>query len=72
MTCPNCGANHSMVTKRIPDDGTLTRVRQCPVCRYQWRTVEVVVEQAERQAFQSYLFTTLVQEHESCQPSPST
>ena len=72
MTCPNCGADHSMVVKRTAANGTLQRVRQCPVCRFQWYTVEVVAEAAERQEFQAYLFQTLVQEHESCQPSPST
>ena len=68
MTCPNCGANHSMVLKRTTDNGTVTRLRQCPVCRYQWQTVEVVAEAAERQAFQAYLFTTICEEHEQCTP----
>ena len=58
MTCPNCGAEHSVVTRTEPGEA-VRRGRMCPECRFRWTTVEQVAEVARRQAFQATLFKVM-------------
>lgn len=41
MNCPSCGAPYSIVASTKARDTRVDRRRLCPVCRHEWRTVEL-------------------------------
>ena len=40
-TCPDCGSDTIVYDSRERSDGTLLRRRECTVCGYRYRTVEI-------------------------------
>jgi transcriptional regulator NrdR family protein len=41
MNCPSCGTDYSIVVRTTERDTRVDRRRLCPVCRHEWRTVEL-------------------------------
>lgn len=41
MTCPKCHAEHSIVVHTQAVNSHVMRLRLCPMCQHQWRTIEV-------------------------------
>ena len=55
MPCPNCGCTHVRPFRYRYGDQP-SREYRCPMCNYQWDTVEVVGSTIRKQAFQATLW----------------
>jgi transcriptional regulator NrdR family protein len=48
MNCPNCGEAYSLVLSTRTRENRVDRRRMCPVCRHEWRTVELTEAELSR------------------------